>query len=244
MRNFKKRYLEGDAVLFRKTKIILSMLALLLVGLPTIVSAQSFGGIKTTGTYDIPENFNFTVSDTCTGHDNFLQVSVLESGRFALYTKYTDIKMNPDLVYKWTFVDIYDENGIFQEELSFYTEQDLAIELTEESLNIYFFDSVLSYDFFRKVLSGYSIPAGEAIQSGLYASLRESEFDRGGWHYICKRALHGYTALTRENQQQKQVLVSFSGTGVTLMNTAFPALMIGIVGFLLYFLILKKHKKS
>lgn len=227
----------------RKVSFLIALIMILL-GIPVETFAIKFGGIETIGPCEIPDNFDFQASDICTGHDNFLQASVTKSGRFALYTKYTDIKENPDLVYKLAFVDIYNEEGVFQQELSFNTEQDLAIELTEETLNIYFYDSVFSYDFSSKVLSGYSIPPEAAINNGLYASLRKSEFDCGGWHYTCKKALHGYTSFFRENQQQREVLVSFSGTGITLWNTAIPALSIGIAGFVVCFIISRKRKAN
>lgn len=191
----------------------------------------------------IPEDFMFSVSNSCSQHDYFDQVSADEDGTFAVLSRYTNIKEKPDLVFRLCYVDVYSPSGEFMLELSFFTEQDLAVELNDSLVNLYFYDRTISYDIATKALSGRFIEPGASIEDGTFSRLRKTSFSVGQWEYRCKKGFHGYTQLSRTDGITSEVLISSPGSGFTLWNTLLPAVILG-AGLLVMNRFLIKAKKT
>ena len=190
------------------------------------------------------ENFNFSVSDTCSSHECFYQVSAIDDGSFLLVSRYTNIKANRDLVYKLCYIDIYSPDGLFLTELSFYTDQDFVAELTDCSVEMYFYDRIITYNLDSQELHARLIQPGESIESGIYEKLQQTSFSIGEWNYLCKKGFHGLIQLIRTHKNGNELVLSFPGTGFSEWNTLIPALTFGAALFLLYCFIKKKRQQG
>ena len=193
---------------------------------------------------ELPDDLNFSVSDTRLDHIYFEQVTAREDGSFAVYSCYHDPKNYVKGTFERKYIDIYDTDGNFLQELFFTTSQPIAAELTDETLNIYTYISVLVYDLETQELHHYSIPEG-AMMDSLYFELREEDFVSGEWTYHCEKDFDGYTKLVRNNGEQEQVLVEMPGTGNNFWNLIFPGIALGFLLLALKMVFKKaKNKKS
>ena len=194
---------------------------------------------------DLPQELNFAINDICTEHAYFMQAAANELGNFAIYTRHVNPKDNSDVDFNKVYIDLYHNDGKFMYEMTFTTPLDLAIELGEASVNIYFYDYMLIFDFLTQELSSYSIPEGVAVNSGLYKHLRSKSFVAGDWTYSCQKAIDGYIKLTRSNDTQEQILVEMPGNGnfwsrSLLVGGGFGAICITIV----VWQFMRKHHKT
>ena len=208
--------------------MLITCVAILLYSQFPSANAASLDELPITGIYESLQGFDFQVRDTCSGHPFFMQVSARDDGWFAVYYRYAD---NPSASAEdpsTAYIDVFNAEGVFQYELSFRTERDLAMELTETGVNLYFYNYVIIYDCATGGIKGYRFPDGYAMENGIYTKLRQSKFKAGEWNYHCVKAMHGYTKLIRENADEKQELLSLPGSGVTLWNTVVPAIVLGI----------------
>ena len=207
------------------------------------VSALEFGNITVIDEIDIPEDFEFSVSKVCSRFDYFMQAAAREDGCFAIYARHVDMDQHNGTDFEKVYIDLYDANGKFVEELSFTTPFDLAVELTEETVNIYFYKFVIVYNLETQELRNYSIPDGSAINNGLYERLREDEFISGEWLYSCKKTHGNFTELTRSNGNQYQILLQTSGTSYSFGKAFLGGLVIAITGAM-FSNWLKRKKKT
>ena len=220
-----------------------SMFALMLFlcsALVNQVSAKEYHGQQVIA-LDVPVDFQVEVSDCCSEHDNFLQVSAREDGAFAILTCNTNWDETPELVFQRYYIDIYDSSGSFIQEIAYTCGFDTAIEFQENELIIYFYYNVLTYDLATETFQYYSLPNGDFSSGELFLSLRASTFECGDWTYLCKKALHGYTTLTRTDGSQEQILVSYHGTPITVMSTIICPV---IVIFLIFIIRMWYHKSK
>lgn len=229
-----------------KTKKIVCLILtiLLLFYAHTVeVFALEFGNIPVLEEIDLPDDLNFSVSDTRLDHIYFEQVTAREDGSFAVYSCYHDPKNYVKGTFERKYIDIYDADGNFLQELFFTTSQPITAELTDETLNIYTYISVLVYDLETQELHNYATPEGAVAESGLMTALRAEEFVSGEWTYHCEEDFDGYTKLVRSNGEEEQVLVEMPGTGNSFWNLVFPGIALG---FLLLVLkrVLKKAKSK
>ena len=190
---------------------------------------------------DVSDRLDITVSDICTGHEYFYQISATEQGSFIVVSRYTDIKEDRDLVYKQHYMDVYSPEGVFLAELSFCTEQDFAAELTNDAVILYFYDYIIVYDYFTGKLHSYPTSPGESIENGTYERLKKTDFELGGWRYHCKKGFHGYSQLTRTNGSMTQT-ISFDGNQLLLRNTILPGVL--SAGVILAIFVFIKRKKT
>lgn len=209
-----------------QTILVLMFCSLCLIN----VSALEFGNITVTDEIDIPEDLEFSVSKVCSRYDYFMQATAREDGCFAIYARHVDMDQHNGTDFEKVYIDLYDADGKFVEELSFTTPFDLAVELTEETVNIYFYKSVLVYNLETQQLRNYSIPDGSATDNGLYERLRENEFISGEWLYSCKKTQGNFTELSRSNGNQYQILLQTNGTGFGFGKAFFGGLVIAITG--------------
>lgn len=207
----------------------ISCIFLMLMVFCVNASALEFGGIPVLQELELPDDLDFSVSDTCSDHMFFMQASAREDGYFLIYSRHTDLTGDSNDTFKRVYIDIYDSEGVFLQELSFVSPLDLAVEITEESVNMYFYSSVMVYDLETQELTCYAISDGAAVNGGLYQTLREDEFVCGDWQYRCIKSFDGYTQLVRSNNDQEQVLVKMPGTGNSFFNTFFPGIIAGVL---------------
>ena len=229
----------------KTTQTILQVFLIVLLVLIslTTVSALEFAGIQVLDEIDIPENLNFSVRDTCSEYDYYMQATAREDGCFAVYARQVDMDNRYGTDFEKVYIDLYDSDGDFLQEISFTTPFDLAVELTKETVNIYFYKSILVYNLETQELLNYSIPDGAAVNGGVYKNLRKKEFVSGEWTYICKKTSGEYTELIRSNDDQLEVLVELSGSGMSFWNVYFPGVAIAVTGILFKELLKKRKKK-
>lgn len=227
-------------MLFIRKTAMLAIVLCLISGLPIHGAAKEYHGLQGT-VGNLPADFHVVDSDQCSGHENFLQVSAREDGAFAILTCNTNWNETPELVFKRYYVDIYDPSGNFIQELAFTCGFDTAIEYTEKELIIYFYYNVLTYDLEAKTFQYYALSDGDFSSGRLFSSLRASTFECGDWKYQCKKAFFGYTALTRTNGSQKQILVSYTGTPITVTNTIIRPVIV-ILFILSVRMLYRRHK--
>ena len=219
-----------------KKAVVAVLCCFMVVAFANNVYAENFHGMETLGQYEIPEDFAFRVSDTCSGHDNFLQAHAREDGWFAVQTVHTD--RDRDLVYKLRYVDLYDSEGNFVKEFSFFTTQVYDVELTENALILYAQTNVISYDLNTGELAGYKITPRAPIENGLLSELRSEEFTAGQWTYSCKKSQFGYVELSRTNGEQTQVLLTYDGADFPVLPVVIWVCVTVTVG------LRWKHKKK
>lgn len=182
---------------------------------------------------DLPQDLNFSVSDICSGHAYFMQAAANETGYFAIYSRHIDPDDYAKVDFKKVYIDIYRPDGGFLQELSFTTSLDLAVELKDKTVNIYFYGSVLVYDFTTKEVSHYAIPEGAAVNGSMYKQLRSREFTAGDWVYTCKKGFDGYVKLARSDGSQVQVLVEMPGASDLWGKVILPGGAIGIISMII-----------
>lgn len=177
---------------------------------------------------DLSQDLNFTVNNNCSGHTYFMQAAANTRGCFLVYSRHINPDNYSDVNFKKVYIDVYHSDGTFWQELSFTASFDMAVAFEENTVIIYFYDSVLVYDLATQEIHSYAISEGAAISEGLYKELRSKEFTVGEWTYLCKKAFGDYVELVRSNGNQVQVLVEMPGTSSFWGNVVFPGSVIGI----------------
>lgn len=225
-----------------KVRKLMCLFAILLM-LPFVHAVDAFAlesySIPILEEIDLPDDLNFTVSDTRLDHIYFQQVTAREDGSFAVFSCYYDPMNYVEGTFKRKYIDIYDAEGNFLQELFFTTSQPVTAVLTDETLNIYTYISVLVYDLETQELRHYSVPEGAVRESGLMTDLRAKEFVSGEWTYHCKKKAGDYAKLIRSNGEREQLLVEMPGKGYSVWILGFSGVAMGFV-----LLILKRYLKK
>lgn len=211
------------------------------------VKAKDFGQVSTNGIYEIPDSFRIAVHDRCSGHDFFQQVSARSDGSFLVLYRQANRPVS-GTIFGTAYIDVYDEDGIFLYELTFDTPNDCAVEYIQDGIVLYFYDHIIVYDPKTDVCEGYSTTAEAALQSGVYKKLRDKKFTCGQWQYTCTETFFNRTGLIRTNGTVTQELLSLPGTGLTVWNTVFAAILFVIIhvflGTLLLYCIKRKKRRT
>lgn len=230
-----------------KKGFFLLLVVLFLLSFPLSVSASNYHGVTIIGETTLPADFQFSSSDTCTGHTSFKHATARDDGGYAVCSLYTNAREDLSQVYNKHYVDIYDSNGEFVIELSYCTDLDNAVELTDEFLHIYFQTIIVSYNLNNGSLICYSIPSGATVDNGLLLELRSDTFSAGQWTYVCKGGWTEHTKLVRTNGIETQVLVEYGilDSSVQLIDLAFPCLLLFIaLSVVLVFFIIRKYARK
>lgn len=161
---------------------------------------------------EIPSDLNFKINNSRSKYNYFMQATARKDGCFAVYSRQIAASEYVGGVGE-AYIDIYDCDGTFIQELCFTTPFEVTIELTEETVNIYFYSNVLVYNLETQRLINYSIPEGFIQNSIIYENSRKKEFVSGEWTYFCesKGWLGEYVKLSRSNNNITQVLVDLPG---------------------------------
>lgn len=216
--------------MIRKISFVLPFILLLFISVPhAFCSAVDANTIQILEEISLPQDLNFTINKTCSGHAYFMQAAADENGCFAVYSRHINPDDHSEFNLKRVYIDIYQPDGSFLQELSFITSLDFAFEFKNSIISIYFYNSVLFYNLITQELSHYSIPDGSAVNGGLYEQLRSKTFTVGNWTYRYKKGFNGYVKLIRSNNQQEQILVEMPGSGNLLRKVIIPGGAVGIL---------------
>lgn len=213
----------------RKTILLLVVMLMSFSTNHLLVFALEMDAIPIIEEIDLPQDLNFTVSNTCSRHAYFMQAAADETGCYLIYSRHINPDDYSDVDFEQVYIDIYNSDGGFLQELSFKTPLDCAVELKEGTVNIYFYTSVLTYDLATREVHHYAIPEGSAVNGDMYKQLRSPKFTAGNWEYSYKKGFNGYVKLLRSDGEQVQVLVEMSGTGNFFWKVIFPGAVIGII---------------
>lgn len=175
------------------------------------------------------DSIGFTDANTCSGHVFFEQFAVNQNQWVAVYYRFSETDDFTGGSFGRAYIDIYDAEGAFFKEISFDTSQEIAIELTENAVRVFFQTHVMEYTWDNNEICGYHIADYDSLRGSIFSSLRKSEVTVGEWTYQAKKALHGYTKLVRKNGSSEQILLDLPGTKFTVQNTVLPGLVIGAV---------------
>lgn len=222
-------------------KIACSLLVLLLLCTVARLDVSADNSISLIKEIQLPEFINITTNTTCSGHRFFIQASACEDGSYLITTLQIDDE-NPSSkeTFEKVFIDIYDSTGEFIEELSFTTTFDFAVEMTTTTVNIIFYDFVVSYNYATKECSCFEI----SDATNTFHALRKEKFVSGEWEYRCtKSPFMGYKTLTRNNGKCEQVLIDFPGLiGVT--NKFYIGGIIGFTIFAICLILIIRKKRA
>lgn len=213
------------------------------------VSADTAENFQEITEYDVAEKYNISIRDTCAGHTSFSYVTFNEDGWFAIFCSASEKEADGTDPGAYLYIDIYDEKGVFQKEISFEYRSGFACELTGQILQMYFYNDMVCCDLRTGAIQGYHIPESYAEKKGSVFEIREITFEMDGWQYKCGRGLMGYTSITRTKGNQTETLLKLSGN-VPGTNLPFWALMIrsGVgalaVGVLIWYLWKKLRAKK
>lgn len=192
-------------------------------------------------TEEIPINddLNFEVSNTCSGHTQFEQISARDDGAFVVYSLFIPYEKNANRedIYVKKYIDIYNSDGEFVKELSFFSRSNYSVEYTYESLNLYNTYSSMVYNTETDELKVYLMKkedTGAYKTSNMISSIcnknKRRRFNCGTWEYICSKNLRGQRVkISRINMEtnEKQTLVKMTGTNPQFVYTG---IMIGVCG--------------
>lgn len=193
------------------------------------------------------ESIGFSDSSVCSGHVYFDQFSVNQNQWVAVCYRFSETDDKTGGSFSRAYIDLYDAAGNFYKEISFDTSQEIAIELTENAVLVFFHTHVMAYTWEDNAICGYQMADYDSVRSDIFSGLRKAELTVGEWTYRAKKSFHGYTKLVRENSGVTQTLVDLPGTKFNIQNSVLPALLIGtaaVVVTVVYGYTAKKHKKN
>ena len=230
--------------------LLLMLVCSLIPGLHALAANED--QIPIIGEFFVPDDYHIKIQGNCSGHGYFYDVAMRQDGWFAVVYRTSTQKEDNEGYLSRVFIDIFDETGDFQKEISVKTDEDVVVRLTDESLELFFYDHLLCVDLQSEEISGSRIRAGYADSSGLREAFNRKEFVVDGWEYRCVRTFTGYTSLVRTKGDTTEVLLSLSGN-IPVMNLPFEiAMLVGICnGFVIVVVlsgvvvwIMKKRKKG
>lgn len=224
--------------LFRTTMVTLFCTAIMCMMIISVAGEDT-----STNQDQFLKDLSLSVLNTQTEHEYFTQAAANAAGQFILVARYTNIRENQDLVFRMHYIDIFDSDGSFVQELSFLTEASFVAGITETHINLYFYDCVVSYELATQIVHYQAVLPGEFIENGTFKDLQSSSFSVGEWEYRCKKGFHGYTQLTRESGSGVEILASFPGNGYTIWNTL-GAAALGALLILAIVICIKKRKQA
>ena len=225
------------------TLLVVLALTCLLFLLPINAYAADRFRVPVLELVDMPADFNEQINDSCSGHSDFMQVSAQDDGAFVVYSR--SMKDSKKPTFQQVFIDVYDPEGVFVKEISFMSPQDLAVEMVDDRVVVYFYSNVYVYDLREEETYYYSSSGDHDEQYGLFSILREQPFKAGEWTYSCSKSIFDdyYTTLVRTNGENEQILVSLDGDADDLKARILPVLL-GMICILSIPVLYKKLKKT
>lgn len=225
-------------------KMIITTITMLLFILPVYsTTVTEIQGLPVLGEAEWPKDWEFSVSDSCSIHESFTHATAREDGWFAICGWEPDGKIDLSDFRANYFVDVFNEQGVFQMELNIRCLSSFFIELTETTLYLYFDCSILSYNLETGEKVYYETPDYAAVESSKNTFLKDSKFTSGPWTYTCSPFGSDHQKLTRTNGSERQVLISFSSSYKSSFNIVFQSIILSVIG-LFAFVKIRKHKQK
>lgn len=196
----------------RLSRIIMVLITFSIISQCSVwASAMNEHMVSSLEAIELPWELNFTVSDSCSGHVFFMQAAANDVGYFAIMSLHQNLDDLSDVDFKKVYIDIYQPDGTFLQELSFTTTQAVTLALEENAVELYFYRSVLVYDLITQELHHYAVPEDVIVNGGIPKPSSGREFTAGEWKYTCKKGYLGYVQLSRTDGTQKQILIEMPG---------------------------------
>ena len=213
-----------------KTTIILMLIILIFISQQNIsVLALDDHAGSTLDAIELPPDLNLNISNTCSGHKFFEQAAANESGYFAIFALHVDPDALADVDFQKVYIDIYQPDGTFLQELSFATRQAFALAMEENCVDIIFRNSILIYNFISQELAHFAIPTESEGNGLMYDQLNGKKFTAGEWEYTCKKGFLGYVKLSRTNGEQKQMLLEMTSNQLNSLELIIPGAVGGLI---------------
>lgn len=159
----------------------------------------------------ILEDHELVVQDKCSGHSFFFHVKVRDDGWFVVFYRSANQNKAEDEYLSRVYIDLFNADGEFQKELSFVSYDDVVLDFTDSTIDIYFWDYMLSYELSTDTFRKCSIPDNYAKESGLYSEFIQKTIEADGWKYECGRNVLGYTSIRKTKGNVEKELLSLSG---------------------------------
>lgn len=212
-------------------KVIHILIALIvLVFFSTVVGhASSFSDISLGEEISLPDDLALSIESTCSTHPYFMQVSARADGVFVVYSRCTTTKKEPGNIFKRVYLDLYDNDGDFLKEISFDSPFEFDIELSDQSINMYFRTYVLVFDLKSETMKCYSVHGDIDQLTTPFNQFGDVKFSSGNWDYHCVKSVDGFTKLTRSNNDTTQLLVEMPGTGMKLWKLIILPIILALV---------------
>lgn len=141
--------------MIRKLIIFLSCFILSMLTVFNTVKALEISGVPVISETEIPKALGLSINKTYSEHTYLKQASANETGEYALlflnYESEGDIKP-----FTHHYIQLFDSKGVFIHELSLFSTESLAIELTAECLYVYFCKMILVFNLENQSFSAYS----------------------------------------------------------------------------------------
>jgi len=147
----------------RVSQFVLLILLVSVIAVPSRAADYTFSS-----SYEISkESIRFSDTNTCSGHVYFEQYSVNLNQWFAVYYRYSETNGEDTSVFGRAYIDIYNAAGVLEKEISFDTDQEIAIELLEDVVLIYFHTHVIAYTWKDNAICGYKIANYDAVREDI-----------------------------------------------------------------------------
>lgn len=203
---------------------------------PPVAAAEMLNEIA------LPDDFAFSQNEACTGHKYFLQATAQENGMFLVCSHYIDPMGRSEETYKRQFIDVYDADGKFYKELTFYSQHPYIVEMINNSVYIYFYSYAITFDLYTDELHCFDIPDSYIANNDSYDHLRLNSFTSGQWQYRCVKSAVGYKQLVRQNGDVHEVVVNLPGMGLNYSLGMICAAVISLVSVVIIVMVYKKHR--
>ena len=193
---------------------------------------------------ELPRELNYTVSNSCSGHLFFMQAAANEVGYFAIMSLHQNPDDLSDVDFQKFYIDIYQPDGTFLQELSFTTTQAVTLTLEENVVKLYFYSSAMEYDLVTQELHYYAVPEDVIVNGGIPKPSSGRKFIAGEWKYTCKKGYLGYVQLSRTDGTQKQILIEMPGNRHIFREVILPGSLSAGLILILFMNYQKKRAKS
>lgn len=188
-----------------------------------------------------PSDFDFSQQEHCSGHRYFLQAAAQEDGKFIICTHYVNERGVSEETYRRQYIDVYNFDGSFNSELSFFSTQPYVAEIKDDCINIYFYSYMIAFEIETKDMRCFDIPDAYVSENAAYDTLRQTTFTSGHWNYKCTdRMSSGYRCLTRQNGETVQEVIRLTDTN----NNYTIILTGGCIGVIATCFLVIVHKKK
>ncbi len=226
-------------------KKIFFVISIFFIVWTTVSSVNAFdvNGVPVISETEVPRNLNLVINKNYAKHSYLKQISANQMGEYALF--FRNDKAEGDVKpFNYVYIQLFNSKCDFVQEISFFSKEDLTIQLTDETLNIYFCKIILVYKFDNQTFSAYSTEDWAALDSGIISELRKSTFTIGEWTYKYKRGYMGYTGVSRSNDLEEQVLFKTDKETIDFYSVVLPGVSIGAVICIAGYVIITRRKTN